>query len=438
MNRNVRGMRASARPDKHDWYQIRNAAEEDEGPAEILIYDEIGYGWYGGVSAQNFAKELGAISADEITVRLNSPGGDVYDGIAILNALRSHKARVTVYVDGLAASAASFIAMAGDEVVMRRNSEMMIHDASCLGIGNAGEMRKVADDLDRVSNNIASIYAERAGGTTDEWREIMLAETWYSAQEAVDAGLANRVDAKAETGEDDKAAAKNSFDLSIFNYAGRREAPAPPQIVRHEDRAGSRPSASHRAPTTPAARSVGSTRKGGSTVALTLTDEQETSVLEALGLKEGATADDVVTAVEELATAPEEGGSESENAATGATTARLPEGVVAVDADQFAALQAQAARGAAAAERQESEDRVRLVDDAIRAGKFPTAKREHWLNYLKADPKGGREVLASLAEGLIPVGESIGHAQEHETTVSDESLDDFAAQFGLSKGALRA
>ncbi len=428
MNRNVRGMRASARPDKHDWYQIRNAADEDEGPAEILIYDEIGYGWYGGVSAQNFAKELGAISADEITVRLNSPGGDVYDGIAILNALRSHKARVTVYVDGLAASAASFIAMAGDEVVMRRNSEMMIHDASCFGIGNAGEMRKVADDLDRVSNNIASIYAERAGGTTDEWREIMLAETWYSAQEAVDAGLANRVDAKADTEEDDKAAAKNSFDLSIFNYAGRREAPAPPQIVRHEDRAGSRPSASHRAPTTPAARSVGSTRKGGSTVALTLTDEQETSVLEALGLEEGATADDVVTAIEELATAPDEGESESAHAL----------GVTTIDAGILNELKAQAARGAAAAERQESEDRTRLVDAAIRAGKFPTAKREHWLNYLEADPKGGREVLASLAEGLIPVGESIGHAQEHESTVSDESLDDFAAQFGLSKGALRA
>ena len=428
MNRNERRMRASARPDKHDWYQIRNAAEEDDGPAEILIYDEIGYGWYGGVSAQNFAKELGAISADEITVRLNSPGGDVYDGIAILNALRSHKARVTVYVDGLAASAASFIAMAGDEVVMRRNSEMMIHDASCFGIGNAGEMRKVADDLDRVSNNIASIYAERAGGTTDEWREIMLAETWYSAQEAVDAGLANRVDVKAETEEDDNGAAKNSFDLSIFNYAGRREAPAPPQIVRHENRAGSRPSASHRAPTTPAARSVGSTRKGGSTVALTLTDEQETSLLEALGLEEGATADEVVTAVEELATAPEEGESESAHAL----------GVTTIDAAILNDLKAQAARGVAAAERQESDDRTRLVDDAIRAGKFPTAKREHWLNYLKADPKGGREVLASLAEGLIPVGESIGHAQEHETTVSDESLDDFAAQFGLSKGALRA
>lgn len=425
MNRERKRAPVNSAAAKRDWYRIRNAAEDDDGPAEILIYDEIGYGWWGGVSAQDFAKDLGAITADEITVRLNSPGGDVFDGIAILNALRSHKATITVYVDGLAASAASFIAMAGDEIVMRRNSEMMIHDASSYGAGNAGDLRKRADDLDRVSNNIASIYAERTGGTTEEWRDFMLAETWYSAQEAVDAGLANRVDAKVETEEDDKAAAKNSFDLSIFNYAGRHEAPAPPQIIRHADRAGSRPSASRRAPTTPAAKSVGSTRKGGSTVALTLTDEQETSVLEALGLEDGATADEVVTAVEELATAPEESESESENAAAGTTTARLPKGVVAVDAATLADLRRDAEAGVRARAQQLRDADEALVSNAIREGKFGPARRNDWLKALETDRDGATKDINSLAKGLVPVTE-IGHGQnESDVTANIEEDDKF-------------
>lgn len=414
-----------AAANKHDWYRIRNAADDDDGPAEILIYDEIGYGWWGGVSAQDFAKDLGAITADEITVRLNSPGGDVFDGIAILNALRSHKATITVYVDGLAASAASFIAMAGDEVVMRRNSEMMIHDASSFSAGNAGDLRKRADDLDRVSNNIASIYAERTGGTTEEWRDFMLAETWYSAQEAVDAGLANRVDTKDEPEKDDKDSAKNSFDLSLFNYAGRREAPAPPQIIRHADRAGSRPNASRRAPTTPAASSVGSTRKGGSTVAMTLTDEQETSVLEALGLEEGATADEVVTAVEELATAPAESEPGSEDAANRTTTARLPEGVVAVDATTLAELTRNAEEGVRARAQQLRDADEALVSNAIREGKFGPARRADWLKALETDREGATKDINSLAKGLVPVAE-LGHGQnESETTDNVEENDKF-------------
>lgn len=182
------------------WYSIKNVAAET---VEVAIYDEIGY-W--GVTASDFVNELSGVDAKNITLRVNSPGGDVFDGLAILNSLRNHPATVNVMVDGLAASAASFIAMAGDSVTMAPNSMMMIHEASGLCMGNAVDMRELADLLDKTSANIADIYSRRSGRPADEHRAAMRAETWYSDQEAVDAGLADTVlgseakaDNKAET-----------------------------------------------------------------------------------------------------------------------------------------------------------------------------------------------------------------------------------------------
>lgn len=175
------------------WYEIKNVSTE---LADISIYDEIGF-W--GVTAADFVKELGSIQASALNIRINSPGGDVFDGIAILNALRSHPANKTVIVDGLAASAASFIAMAGDTVQMSPQSMMMIHDASGLCMGNAGDMRQLADLLDKTTENIAAVYAQRTGKPTDHWREQMAAETWYTDQEAVDAGLADSIVGKTDT-----------------------------------------------------------------------------------------------------------------------------------------------------------------------------------------------------------------------------------------------
>lgn len=169
------------------WYSIRNVSRSE---AEIMIYDEIGF-W--GVTASDFIRDLAGISATTINLRINSPGGDVFDGVAIFNALKRHTAEVNVSVDGLAASAASFIAMSGDKVSMSPHSQMMIHEASGLAIGNAEDMRKLADMLDKTSDSIAAIYAERAGGTVDEWRARMKDETWYTDQGAVDAGLADEI-----------------------------------------------------------------------------------------------------------------------------------------------------------------------------------------------------------------------------------------------------
>lgn len=219
---------AQLRAGRKDWYKITAQADT----ADVLLYDEIGY--YG-VTAKDFVDEITALDVNQINLRINSPGGAAFDGVAIYQALKDHKARVSVQVDSLAASAASFIAMAGDSVVMCRNSTMMIHDAHGLVIGNAKDVREVADLLDRYSDNIADIYMQRAGGTVAEWRERMQAETWYSAQEAVDAGLADEV--KGATSESDDA--QNSWDLSIFNYAGRASAPTPVIPARQETQASS-------------------------------------------------------------------------------------------------------------------------------------------------------------------------------------------------------
>lgn len=173
------------------WYSIRNAAEDDsESAAELMIYDEIGGSF--GISSDEFVKDLQAIKAKNIDVRINSPGGSVFDAIAIYNALIKHPANITTYVDALAASAASIIAMAGDSVVMMVGSQMMIHDALGLEMGNAADMREMAKFLDRQSDNLATVYAAK-GGDSQNWRALMLAETWMFADEAVALGLADSV-----------------------------------------------------------------------------------------------------------------------------------------------------------------------------------------------------------------------------------------------------
>ena len=218
-----------------DWFRITD--QSNGQPARLDLYDEIGF-W--GINASDFCAQLNAISADRIEVHVNSPGGDVFDGIAILNLLRAHPAPVDVVIDGLAASAASFIAMAGETVTMMPNSQLMIHDASGLCIGNGQDMADMAKLLDLMSDNIASVYATRTGTDASQWRDAMRAETWYSADEAVQAGLADQVGTinngkkKAPPPEPDPATepdldakATNAWNLSFYAYSGRSEAPAP-------------------------------------------------------------------------------------------------------------------------------------------------------------------------------------------------------------------
>lgn len=186
---------------RRSWFEIRNAVQTNTA-AEIWIYDEIGY-W--GVTASDFISALSAVSASSIVLHVNSPGGEVYDGIAIYNALRNHPATIESRVDALAASIASVIAMAGDTVLVEETADMMIHDASGYCGGNAADMNAMATLLDRVSDNIAGIYAKRAGGTVDEWRERMRAEEWFTGAEAVAVGLADGLVVASGSGAEETA-----------------------------------------------------------------------------------------------------------------------------------------------------------------------------------------------------------------------------------------
>ena len=207
-------MRLLARNRGRGQFEIKSAADGKE--ATVYLYDAIvatdeEAEWYGGVSAQSFVKQLAGLEADTIHLRINSPGGSVFAGRAMETALRQHSAKVIVYVDGLAASAASFVAMAGDEIEMAQGAFFMIHKAWSMAWGNSDELRKEADLLDKVDGSLAKTYHDRTGLPEDELAEMMAAETWLDADEAVAKGFADRV---AEGN-----AAQNRWDLSAYQNA---------------------------------------------------------------------------------------------------------------------------------------------------------------------------------------------------------------------------
>ena len=159
--------------------------------AELLIYDEIGNDWWGdGLTAKSFASDLTALGdIDEITVRINSYGGEVMDGIAIATALETHPAKVNVRVDGIAASIATVIAVQGDTVTMASNGFWMIHNPLCGCFGHATELRKQADILDKIGGSMAVAYVNGSSLGLEEIQAAMEVETWYTAEEAMEAGF---------------------------------------------------------------------------------------------------------------------------------------------------------------------------------------------------------------------------------------------------------
>jgi ATP-dependent protease ClpP protease subunit len=172
--------------DRPSW-SIKNAAG---ARPKLYVYDVIG-GW--DLDASEFVQTVHAIDADAIDLHINSPGGFVYDAVAMYEALEQHAADVHVKIDGLAASAASFLAMVGDTRTAARGARGMIHDAQIVAWGSPATLREAADLADAVSDDIAGYYSARAGGKPTTWRAAMTAETWYSAQQMVDVGLVDSV-----------------------------------------------------------------------------------------------------------------------------------------------------------------------------------------------------------------------------------------------------
>ena len=229
-----------------NWYEIKAAADGEA--AEVYIYAEIGEDLWGdgsSVSAREFVKDLNAISSPEIALHLNSPGGAVFDGQAIYTALKNHPARVTTYIDGLAASIASVIALAGDSVVMAENALFMIHEPHGWASGTAEAMRTYATLLEKSGAAMRGVYEARSALTEEEVAEAMKAETWYLAEEALEAGFVDDV------ADNIPAAAIARFDPKALGF--KHVPPALLERLAPEGQTGDAPEAPEPAPASGAA-----------------------------------------------------------------------------------------------------------------------------------------------------------------------------------------
>lgn len=201
--------------------------------AEIRIDGEIGENWFGdGLTSNKFAEDLQKLGAvQKITVKVNSPGGAVHDGISIYNQLRNHGARIEVLVEGLAASIASIIAMSGDVIRMGTGSMMMIHSPWTIALGNADDMRKVADVLEKHEDALLDIYVKRSGAKRDDVQEMLAAETWMTGAEAMKHGFCDECDAEHETEDTEKAAHRDAFEKFANEFRQNTAALTPLQIA---------------------------------------------------------------------------------------------------------------------------------------------------------------------------------------------------------------
>lgn len=175
--------------DQLNWFQIKNQTATE---ADIYIYDEIA-SYIPAGSAKGVVAQLAALKeVPTLNVRINSPGGSVFEGVAIYNALTRHPGEVIVHVDGLAASIASVIMLAGKEIRIADNAMVMIHDPAAFTFGGAKDLRKQADVLDQIKETIINVYASRTGKKRDTLAKMMEEETWFTAAEAVEAKMADK------------------------------------------------------------------------------------------------------------------------------------------------------------------------------------------------------------------------------------------------------
>ena len=384
-------------PDRKPWFRVE-AKANDESRADVYIYDEIGESWWGGIGPKALVDEISGLDVDALTVHINSPGGAAWDGITIMNALRAHKARVEVVVDGLCASAASMVAMAGDKIVMNRGSQMMIHDASGGCWGPASLMEETAAILHKLSDSYADVYAARAGGSRERWREAMRAETWYAAEEAVEAGLADEWDGTTEDSAEEAVAA---FDLSRFRYSGRAHAPTP--IL---------------AATCVADEIPASTESGNpNEKEVAMSDTFLAGVAGRLGLTDPEASEDaILVALDEALTAQ--------------ATPTIPDGAIVVDKAAYAALQGDAAAGRKAMDAIDAGRRDAIIADALGTGRITAASKEAWRAQLDKDEEGIAAIIASMPENTVPVAE-IGHSDA--LTSADDAL--YGAIYTKREGA---
>lgn len=211
LNRQASGRRFEA---------VRN---DDSGEDEVTLYlydmivaDALTAEWWGGIDPQTFALELASINASTIHLRINSPGGDVFAARAMEQALKEHPAKIVTHIDGVAASAATYIALAGDEVRMADGAMFMIHNAWTYAAGDKNDLTKTATLLAKIDGTLAKTYADATGKDVKEIAKLMDAETWFTAQEALDYGFADMID----NGDQQQSASnRGTWNMAIYRNA---------------------------------------------------------------------------------------------------------------------------------------------------------------------------------------------------------------------------
>lgn len=366
--------------------------------ATIRLYGPIdSWGGFWGVSAKDFGAVLDALpdSVTQIILRINSPGGEVFEGVTILNMLRAHKANVIGVVDGLAASAASVVAAGCDDTVMSPGTQMMIHSPWGIEIGNAREMRKHADLLDSLETSLIDIYAAKAGDK--DWAQLLADDTWLTPAAAVELGLADRIAVIPDAGETDTVGDTDDEELITvpledddedLDFAAR--------IRMFHSPASAVAALAQRPPSSP---EPGTTTEKEKVVTY---DNLKAGFRERLGVSDAAVSD------EQLMSALDEALAEQ------ATTATVPEGTVLIDSGVLADLQANAEAGRTARNDLDTSRREATVDAALAEGRITAASRDTWLASLARDEEGATALLGTLAKNTVPVVE-IGLSETTDT-----------------------
>ncbi|KDA05556.1 peptidase [Microbacterium sp. CH12i] len=372
--------------------------------ATIRMYGPIdSYGGWWGISASDVSDVLDGLpdTVTQIILRINSPGGEVFEAMSILNMLRAHKASVIGVIDGLAASAASVIAAGCDETVMSPGTQMMIHSPSSIVWGNAADMRKVADVLDGIEESIISIYRDKAGESA--WGELLSAETWYTAQQAVEVGLADRVAVVKDAGETSTAGADDDSieplegdDIDDMYQAARA-------------RLGFHTTGAVAPIKLPSSSEPGDPNRKENVVAY---DDLTAGLRERLGVTDAAATDETL-----LAAVDEVLAEQSETPA--AAAASIPSGTQLIEDNVLTQLRADAVAGREARNEQISARRDGIISDALSAGRISAASAPQFRAMLDADETAASAVISSLAANTVPV-EEVGHSDT--LTSADDSL----------------
>jgi ATP-dependent protease ClpP protease subunit len=336
--------------ERKNWFSARMAAG---GSAEVFIYDEIGIF---GVTAAGFVAQVRALNAKALTVRLNSPGGSIPDGMAIYNFLRAESARgvpVHVEVDGWAASIASVIMLAGDTVAIGEGGFVMIHNPTVPAGGSAEDLRRAADDLDKFRASIVAVYGRETGQPRKNIEAWMNAETWFTAEEAVAKGFADEVSARA------KAAACAAPRSMTF---------------RHAPTAGVR------------------------TATINTEEPDMNEIAKLLGLPEGASLEDILAAIKKLQGVSTPGTPGTVDPGEGGT----PQNIAAIVAERDALRKTIAEVRADAAEV--------IVQGAIDAGKIKATAKDAFVRAYKADAKSAKALLDGIEVTRPSMPPRNGHA----------------------------